>query len=355
MVLTAWVEHEDDPEADERNLQAAIDQSLVAGRLGFNPWYTEHHFRGAWHSTPLQFAAYVAAQLPPERYVGFGVVTVPYHHPVRLVEQMNQLDQLTKGRTLYGLGSGFPGLEPASSGLDPDYHRSGQATRDSLEVMDQVWDYATGDKPYEFETELWSGRVVKRVVPSAYRRRRPTLIRTARDEDSTKEAAMLGLPIFFGAFDLAVQVPLYRQTLEQADHPIDVVNECLRWSTVDWNNLLITEREEDVEELVARAREERIEHRRRFLALRPESLAGTSLAEFGIGLTPEAFVGGIDMDRVKAGSVEQIREQVAELQGLGVNHMLLRFLGEFDGETRWIAEQTMRLFSERIAPQFAGA
>lgn len=354
MVLSAWVDYDDDPESDEHNLEAAVDQSLTAGRLGFNPWWTEHHFRGAWHSAPLQFAAYVAAQLPPERHVGFGVVTVPYHHPVRLVEQMNLLDQLTKGHALFGLGSGFPGLEPASSGIEPDYHRSGQATRDSLDVMDEVWEYNTGDKPYEFDTGLWSGRVVKRVAPTAYRRRRPTVIRTARTEEATRDAAMRGVPAFFGGMgDLAGQVAAYREALDAAGHPIDVVAECLRWCTVDWSGLVITEREADLQASVDRAREERIEHRRQFLAKRPDSLAGTSLAEFGIGLTPEAFVGGIDMANPIAGTPDQIAERLNEFHELGVNHVLTRFLGEWDGATRGVSEQSMTLFAEQIAPQFS--
>src|SRR5262249_12643377 len=86
MVLSMWVDADDDPARDESILQAAVDQSLLAGRLGFNPWYTEHHFRGPWHSAPLEFAAYIAPQLPPERRLGFGVLGVPHHHPVRLVE-----------------------------------------------------------------------------------------------------------------------------------------------------------------------------------------------------------------------------------------------------------------------------
>ena len=115
MVLTMYVAVEDCPAADERVLGIAVDQSLLAGELGYNPWFTEHHFRGSWHSSPIQFASFIAPQIPKDRYLGFGVLSIPYYHPVRLVESMNQLDQLTKGHTLYGLGSGFAGIEPPGS------------------------------------------------------------------------------------------------------------------------------------------------------------------------------------------------------------------------------------------------
>src|SRR6185437_8731453 len=114
-------------------------------------------FRGSWNASPMQFAAYIAPQIPAERYLGFGVLLLPFYHPVRLVEQMNLLDQLTKGHTLFGLGSGFAGLEPASAGLTPEYHGSGQATRDSFAAVEQLWAYETGDPPLEINTELYRG------------------------------------------------------------------------------------------------------------------------------------------------------------------------------------------------------
>jgi hypothetical protein len=56
-----------------------------------------------------------------------------------------------------------------------------------------------------------------------------------------------------------------------------------------------------------------------------------------------------------AGGPEAIAEHVRALRDAGVNHLLLRFLGEWHGSTRWISEQSMRLFSERVAPLFAAA
>jgi alkanesulfonate monooxygenase SsuD/methylene tetrahydromethanopterin reductase-like flavin-dependent oxidoreductase (luciferase family) len=354
MVLSMYVDADEDPAEDERVLQAAIEQSLLAGELGFNPWYTEHHFRGPWHSAPIQFAAYIAPQLPKDRYLGFGVLSVPYHHPVRLVEQMNLLDQLTKGHALFGLGSGFPGIEPASAGLDVDYHRSGQATRDSLEVMERLWSFAPGDPPYEFETKLHRGRVVKRIAPSAHGRRRPTIIRTARNDEATREAATRGWPAFLGSFgaNLETQLPLYRSVLEGAGHPQAVVGECLRWSTVDWLSVIVTERAEDAERLVELARRERMLLRERFLAHAPEPVHGPAIAKPGAAPTPAQFAAGGDMTDVIAGTPEQVADDVRRLQELGVNHLLLRFLGEWHGATRWIAEQSMRLFSEQVMPEF---
>jgi hypothetical protein len=109
MVLTMYVAVEDTPEADERVLSIAVEQTLLAAELGFNPWFTEHHFRGSWHSNPIQFAAYMAPQIASDRYLGFGVLSIPYYHPVRPVESMNQLDQPDQRADALWLGQRFRG------------------------------------------------------------------------------------------------------------------------------------------------------------------------------------------------------------------------------------------------------
>jgi hypothetical protein len=38
---------------------------------------------------------------------------------------------------------------------------------------------------------------------------------------------------------------------------------------------------------------------------------------------------------------------------MGVNHLLVRFLGEWHGETRSLSESAMRLFAKEVAPRFA--
>jgi len=354
MVLSMYVDADESRAEDERLLQVAIEQALLAGELGFNPWFTEHHFRGPWHSAPIQFAAYIASQLPEDRHIGFGVLSVPYHHPVRLVEQMNLLDQLTKGRTLFGLGSGFPGIEPASAGLSVEYHGSGQATRDSLAVMERLWDYETGDEPYEFETGNWHGRVEKRIMPSAYRARRPTIIRTARTNEAAIDAAKRGWPAFLGVLgaDITEQAPIYHEALAKAGHTDEVIAECLRWSTVDWLSVLVAPTDEEAEALVIEARTERLELRERFLRNSSGEVHGPTLSTGPASATPAAFAAGSDMSRVIFGNPDTVAKHVARISDLGMNHLLIRFLGEWHGRTRPIAEQSMRLFADEVMPQF---
>lgn len=353
MVLTMYLAAEDGPEADERVLAIAIEQSLLAAELGFNPWYTEHHFRGSWHSNPMQFAAYIAPQIPADRYLGFGVLSTPYYHPVRLVESMNLLDQLTKGHTLYGLGSGFAGSEPAGLGVDAEYHGSGQAARDTVEIMQKLWAYRTGDPQYDFQIPTHKGSIRRRVVPAAYRKRHPIIIRTASRDAAVVTAAQNGWPAFLGTFgaSLADQTRLYWETLAAANHPPEIVAECRRWCTTDWLSVVVADTDEEAQANAIKGRAEHLQIRQRFVE-RYGPLEGPIGHKVAGKSTADAYAAGGDMSGTIAGNPDTVAEKVQHLMDVGINHLLVRFLGEWTGETRSISENSMRLFAREIMPRF---
>jgi len=355
MILTMYVAVDDDDANDERVMGVAIEQSLLAAELGYNPWFTEHHFRGPWHSNPIQFASFIAPLISPERHLGFGVLSLPYYHPVRLVESMNLLDQLTKGRTLYGLGSGFPGLEPAGMGLDAEYHKSGRAAQDTLEIMQKLWDFRTGDPEYRFETPTQKGGVKRRVTPAPYRKRHPTIIRTASRDASVMNAAKMGLPAFLGTFSaespLRDQLRAYRATLAEAKHPPDVLADCLRWCTIDWLAVVVAQTDEEAQARARIARAEHLAMRNSYVERYGEIVGPVVNRKPGQGAAA-AYAAGGDMHNLIAGNPDTVAAKVRELSELGINHILVRFLGEWPGQTRYVSEDSMRLFAREVIPRF---
>ena len=355
MVLTMYLADRDTPEDDERVLGIAIELSLLAAQLGYNPWYTDHHFRGPWHSNPMQFAAYIAPQIPKDTYLGFGVLSTPLYHPVRIVESMNLLDQLTKGRTLYGLGSGFAGSEPTALGVDPAYHGSGQASRDQIEIMQQLWRYQTGEPTLSIDTPSYKGDVKRRIVPAAYRRTHPMVIRTAARNDAVITAAKNGWPAFLGVFGsespLAEQTALYQRTLAEANHAQDVIDDCMRWTTVDWLNVVVADTDDEALVLAEKATAERLAIRDRYVA-KYGQIEGPVVHRKEGQSTAAQFAAGGDMAGTIAGSPETVARHVQQLVDIGINHLLTRFLGEWAGETRYIAENSMRLFARDVMPRF---
>ena len=97
------------------NPTLAIDRDLELVQwldyLGFDEaWIGEHHSAG-WEtiSSPEIFMG-VAADRTRHIKLGSGVISLPYHHPLMVANRMVQLDHMTHGRVMLGVGPGaLPG------------------------------------------------------------------------------------------------------------------------------------------------------------------------------------------------------------------------------------------------------
>ena len=97
------------------NPTLAIDRDLELIQwldyLGYDEaWIGEHHSAG-WEiiSSPEVFIA-AAAERTRHIKLGTGVISLPYHHPFMVANRMVQLDHMTRGRVMMGVGPGaLPG------------------------------------------------------------------------------------------------------------------------------------------------------------------------------------------------------------------------------------------------------
>ncbi|HWP60580.1 MAG TPA: LLM class flavin-dependent oxidoreductase [Candidatus Acidoferrales bacterium] len=89
-------------------------------RLGFDTYHVAEH-----HSTPLGMApapsVFLSAVAQRTRRLRFGplVYALPLHHPLRLIEEICMLDQLSGGRLQIGFGRGSSANEIAIYGQNP--------------------------------------------------------------------------------------------------------------------------------------------------------------------------------------------------------------------------------------------
>jgi alkanesulfonate monooxygenase SsuD/methylene tetrahydromethanopterin reductase-like flavin-dependent oxidoreductase (luciferase family) len=353
MTMNMFFPDNEEPEDDHRIIGMAVEQSIWLAELGYNPWYTDHHFRGPWHSNPMQFAAYVASQIPRNRYLGFGVLSIPFYHPLRLVESMNLLDQLTEGRVLFGVGSGWQGTEPEGLGVDREYHATCRAAEDTLTVMERLWTFQTGDPEYSFSVGSNSGRIKRRVMPSPYTQPHPIMIRAASRESALVRAAEKGWPVFLGALgaDVRAQARLYQRALAEARHPQEVVDRCLRWCSCDWLSVVVAETDAEARDREKLAHAEQMAIRTRYVK-RHGKIDGPVIKPTAGKSTAEAYAAGGDMLDTVAGSPDTIAAKVQELAEIGINHLHLRFIGEWAGETRHICEASAALFANEVMPRF---
>ena len=110
------------------NPTLAIDRDLELVQwldyLGFDEaWIGEHHSAG-WEiiSSPEIFIA-AAAERTRHIKLGTGVISLPYHHPFMVANAMVQLDHMTHGRVMMGVGPGALASDAYMMGIDHTMQR----------------------------------------------------------------------------------------------------------------------------------------------------------------------------------------------------------------------------------------
>ena len=88
-------------------------------RLGYDEaWIGEHHSAGyELIASPEVFIA-TAAERTRHIRLGTGVSSLPYHHPLMLADRINQLDHVTRGRVMLGMGPGSLPSDAIMMGID---------------------------------------------------------------------------------------------------------------------------------------------------------------------------------------------------------------------------------------------
>ena len=101
-------------------------------RLNYHEaWIGEHHSGGfELIACPEMFIA-AAAQRTRHIRLGTGVVSLPYHNPFMLADRMVQLDHMTRGRAMFGVGPGALVHDALKIGIDP---------ADQRRMMDELFD-----------------------------------------------------------------------------------------------------------------------------------------------------------------------------------------------------------------------
>jgi alkanesulfonate monooxygenase SsuD/methylene tetrahydromethanopterin reductase-like flavin-dependent oxidoreductase (luciferase family) len=84
------------------------DMITTAEAIGFDiAWFAEHHFTNYSVSvSPLMMCAHMAG-LTKRIRLGAGVVVLPLYHPMRVAQEIGLVDQLSDGRCVLGLGTGY--------------------------------------------------------------------------------------------------------------------------------------------------------------------------------------------------------------------------------------------------------
>ncbi len=120
--------------------------------LGYDEaWIGEHHsFARELISNPMIFIAALAERTKHIK-LGTGVVSLPYHNPLMVADDLLQLDHMTRGRVMLGVGPGALTSDAVQMGIEPTTQR-----RRMAESFEAVMQLARSDEPVTMETDWFS-------------------------------------------------------------------------------------------------------------------------------------------------------------------------------------------------------
>jgi alkanesulfonate monooxygenase SsuD/methylene tetrahydromethanopterin reductase-like flavin-dependent oxidoreductase (luciferase family) len=331
-----------DPSEDHQVIENTLREVELAEAIGLDAvWLTEHHFDGAVaYADPLVFGAAVAMRTRRVR-IGFAVVEMALHHPIRLAVQTSLLDNLSRGRLIVGTGRGSAYNEFEYLGFGTTMDEGRQLMAEAEDLLVKAW---TGEN-VEHRGKYWH-LSFPRLRPPPYQKPHPPLVRACIGEASMIEMASIGRPVLIGVQTLDTlrqRLHRYTDTMLQAGFEKEAVENALD-QTWAQRALYVADSHEEALDVATKAlrryRHHLDEARRRY------NPGGLPPRKPGTPPSPNEMVEHAFL----AGTPKRVAEQVAALREVGVRNLLLNVnVGQIPPEQ---VEHSMQLFGEKVLPMF---
>jgi alkanesulfonate monooxygenase SsuD/methylene tetrahydromethanopterin reductase-like flavin-dependent oxidoreductase (luciferase family) len=319
--------------------------------LGFDEvWFTEHHFIDYGLSVDPATLAAAAASRTRRVRLGLAAAILPFHHPLRLAEQMALVDILSDGRLDVGVGRGNRPAEFA--GYRVPQQESRERFDETVDVMQRGWT----EERFSYHGRFFSFDDV-RVIPKPVQRPHPPLYQVCVTKDGIENTALRGWPmlnsVLFGPVDqLLANRDTYVNTLEKAGRTSEEIAALLaRWGV----SRQIYVADTDAKAL-AEAKDAELWYQdsfRRFVI--PERIedahptlqpAFRAMAERLGKVTWEGLVG----ETLAFGSPDTVARHIEYMRSIGVGQVLCWM--NFGGLPQDKIRRSMELFAREVIPRF---
>ena len=312
-------------ENENKLLNLMTELALEADAGGFGAIsLTEHHLHeNQGYQNSLLFAAALAPRLKRTTLI-LATVNPALHHPLRLVESCNLIDQLSAGKLVVVFGSGFKDTDLVAFGRDLSQRHA--LFEQALSAALDVWAYDGTGGPLEFSVGTDRGRLEAPVNPSSFRRPRPIVARGTLNREAVEETARRGWPVFTVAREPEAareQMAAYHAALAASGHDAETVKIAREWSSVGKAVHLA----ETDEQALAEATD--------FFARNPSG---------AIARNPEDMI---------CGSPETVARAMQAFAGSGIGTMICGFLIDVENPAR--VHRSIRLFKEQVIPNVTAA
>ncbi len=314
-----------------------LGQVSAADRGGMDGWFfAEHHIDPRHSLTPspnLLVAA--ASQVTTRIRLGNMVTVLPFHHPLRVAEEIRLLDALTNGRLEVGVGRGGIPHEQAAWGVD------GSEVSAMLTEGMQLLQRLLTEETIDYSTTWWTGRAVT-VVPEPTQEPHPPMWIAAVSDESVEWAARLGFncSASFGYPELLAERLARYGACWERHHPGTEPGRFGALATV-----IVAETEQEAIRQGKATVLEQYEHFRQLFAKSPAP-AQRRIAQYLAGVSLDDLIrDGLAV----LGSAEQCVEQVTSLQSKGVD-VLIAWV-QPAGLDRGFAEESLGRLCQAVIPQ----
>ena len=169
--------------------QELVEYGVRMEALGFDSlWVWDHIFLGVEPHFPvidsLSLLTAVGARTKRIK-LGTGVLILPLRNPLLLAKQLSSMDQLSQGRLLLGVASGWYKREFDSVGVP--FEKRGKIMDANLTIMTRLWteDVVAGDyPPYQMKAAV--------MFPKPHQRPRPPILIGGYVDRVLKRAGVAG-------------------------------------------------------------------------------------------------------------------------------------------------------------------
>jgi alkanesulfonate monooxygenase SsuD/methylene tetrahydromethanopterin reductase-like flavin-dependent oxidoreductase (luciferase family) len=166
-----------------------LEQMEWTEELGFDQiWLTEHHFIDYGLAVdPASLAATAASRTRRVR-IGLAAAILPFHHPLRLAEQLALIDIISKGRLDVGVGRGNRPAEFRG------YHVPQQENRERFDEAVDIMLRAWTEERFSHEGRFFTiGEA--RLIPKPWQRPHPPIYQVCGSDDGIESSAARGSPM----------------------------------------------------------------------------------------------------------------------------------------------------------------
>jgi len=306
-----------------------VEYNVQAEALGYvSSFVVEHHFTGFGQiSATLNLLTWVGSRTSTLR-LGTAVITLPWHNPVLLAEQVATIDLLSGGRVDFGIGQGYRHNEFA--GFCIPMEEADERFEESLQVILKAW---TSDAPWSHRGKYWQFDNIVVEPPTAQKPHPPLWMGAGRPE-SIKKVAKYGYRLLLDQFapidQIGQRIALFKAEVEARGRVFDPMSVAVTRSI----NVAMTAAERQ------KALETRMAGRRRVhdLAQTPDGQNKSTILSYANTL--EAAEAG-----ALYGTPDEIAAKLQALRDVGAEYVLLNSTGGL---------QTLKRFSKDVLPAFAG-